>query len=134
RAAKAQRDPERIALVGETLADVRDVMVNGESGLMSLAWDNDARPRWVGSKRCLEWPSGAVATAFSSEDPESLRGPQFSAAWCDELAKWRHPDATWDMLQFGLRLGERPRQVVTTTPRPIPLLKRLMADCDRPGG
>ena len=68
--------------------------------------------------------------AFSSEDPESLRGPQFAAAWCDELAKWRYAEATWDMLQFGLRLGERPRQVVTTTPRPIPLLKRLLADAE----
>ena len=66
-----------------------------------------------------------MALAFSSEDPESLRGPQFSAAWCDELAKWRYAEATWDMLQFGLRLGTRPRQVVTTTPRPIPLLRRL---------
>ena len=68
--------------------------------------------------------------AFSSEDPESLSGPQFSAAWCDELAKWRYPEATWDMLQFGLRLGERPRQMVTTTPRPMPLLKRIMADAE----
>jgi phage terminase large subunit-like protein len=66
--------------------------------------------------------------AFSAEDPESLRGPQFSAAWCDELAKWRHAEATFDMLQFGLRLGERPRQVMTTTPRPVALLKRLIAD------
>jgi phage terminase large subunit-like protein len=69
-----------------------------------------------------------VAEAFSAEDPESLRGPQFFAAWADELAKWRHAEATFDMLQFGLRLGERPRQVVTTTPRPIALLKRLIAD------
>jgi phage terminase large subunit-like protein len=69
-----------------------------------------------------------VAQVFSAEDPESLRGPQFAAAWCDELAKWRHADATFDMLQFALRLGERPRQVITTTPRPIALLKRLLAD------
>jgi phage terminase large subunit-like protein len=119
---------ERIALVGETLADVRDVMVNGESGLASLDWGKEGRARWVGSKRIMELPNGAIAMAFSSEDPESLRGPQFSAAWCDELAKWKHADATWDMLQFGLRLGKKPRQVVTTTPRPIPLVKRLMAD------
>jgi phage terminase large subunit-like protein len=118
---------ERIALVGETLADVRDVMVNGESGLLSLDWGKE-RPRWLGSKRCLELPNGALAFAFSSEDPESLRGPQFGFAWADELAKWRYAEATFDMLQFGLRLGERPRQVVTTTPRPIPLLKRLIAD------
>ena len=69
-----------------------------------------------------------MAQAFSSEDPESLRGPQFAAAWCDELAKWQHVEATWDMLQFGLRLGDRPRQVVTTTPRPIPLIRRLISD------
>ncbi len=80
------------------------------------------------SRRRLEWTNGAVAQAFSAEDPESLRGPQFSAAWCDELAKWRHAEATFDMLQFGLRLGERPRQVITTTPRPIALFKRLIAD------
>lgn len=119
---------ERVALVGETLADVRDVMVNGQSGLLSLDWGRGERPRWVGSRRRVDLPNGAVAMAFSSEDPESLRGPQFSAAWCDELAKWRYPDATWDMLQFGLRLGKRPRQVVTTTPRPLPLLLRILHD------
>ena len=119
---------ERVALVGETIADVRDVMVHGQSGLLSLDWGSGATARWIGSKRTLELPNGAIAMAFSSEDPESLRGPQFSAAWCDELAKWRHPDATWDMLQFGLRLGLRPRQMVTTTPRPLPLLLRIMAE------
>jgi phage terminase large subunit-like protein len=119
---------ERIALVGETMADVRDVMVNGESGLARVDWGRHEHPRWIGARRSIELPNGAIAMGFSSEDPESLRGPQFSAAWCDELAKWKYPDATWDMLQFGLRLGTRPRQVVTTTPRPIPLLKRLMTD------
>jgi phage terminase large subunit-like protein len=119
--------PARIALVGETIADVRDVMVEGPSGLIAVSLPSE-RPRWIGSKRLVRWDNGAVALAFSSEDPESLRGPQFSAAWCDELAKWRHAEATWDMLQFGLRLGERPRQVVTTTPRPIPLVKRLLEE------
>jgi phage terminase large subunit-like protein len=118
---------ERIALVGETLADVRDVMIDGESGLLRLLPEKD-RPRWIGSKRRLQWANGAVALAFSSEDPESLRGPQFGAAWCDELGKWKHAEATWDMLQFGLRLGARPRQVVTTTPRPMALVKRLLAE------
>ena len=80
------------------------------------------------SRRRLEWPNGAVALAFSAEDPEQLRGPQFDAAWCDELAKWPYPDAAFDMLQFGLRLGARPRQLVTTTPRPMALIKRLVAD------
>ena len=114
-----------IALVGETLADVRDVMVNGESGLLQprLGERSDTR---AGSDRSggSNCRTARSRFAFSSEDPESLRGPQFSAAWCDELAKWKYPDATWDMLQFGLRLGTRPRQVVTTTPRPMPLLKR----------
>ncbi|HEX2256050.1 MAG TPA: terminase family protein [Afifellaceae bacterium] len=117
----------RIALVGETLADVRDVMVEGPSGLLSVHLPGE-RPSWRPTRRRLEWHNGAVALAFSSEDPESLRGPQFAAAWCDELAKWAHPEATWDMLQFGLRLGARPRQAVTTTPRPIPLVRRLLAE------
>lgn len=117
-----------IALVGESEHDAREVMIEGVSGLMSLYLNRSERPAWIPSRHRLEWPKGQVAYAFSAEDPESLRGPQFAAAWCDELAKWRHADKAFDMLQFGLRLGERPRQVITTTPRPIPLLKRLMAD------
>ncbi|BBE72061.1 terminase-like family protein [Pleomorphomonas sp. SM30] len=117
----------RIALVGETFADVRDVMVEGVSGLLAVHPRHE-RPTWSPSRRRLEWPNGASAQAFSSEDPEALRGAQFDAAWADELAKWRHADATFDMLQFGLRLGARPRQVVTTTPRAVPLLRRLLAD------
>ena len=117
----------RIALIGETLGDVRDIMVEGESGLLRLDYPG-GRPSWSGIRRRVEFSNGAVAQAFSSEDPESLRGPQFEAAWCDELAKWKHAEATWDNLQFGLRLGARPRQTVTTTPRPIPLLRRLLAE------
>lgn len=117
----------RIALIGETLQDARDVMVEGVSGLLAIH-DTQDRPNWRPSRRRLEWPNGAVAQIFSAEDPESLRGPQFDAAWGDELAKWRHAEATWDMLQFGLRLGQKPRQILTTTPKPTPLLKRLMAD------
>ena len=117
----------RIALVGETLADVRSVMVEGVSGLLAVH-PSDARPLYEPSKRQVTWANGAVAQLFSAEDPESLRGPQFSAAWCDELCKWRRPDETWAMLQFGLRLGDAPRQVVTTTPRPIKLIKALLAD------
>ncbi len=115
----------RIALVGETFSDVREVMVEGVSGLLSIHAKAD-RPTWIPTRRRLEWPNGAVAQAFSSEDPEALRGPQFDIAWCDELAKWRHAEETFDMLQFGLRLGDAPRQLVTTTPRPVPLLKRLL--------
>ena len=126
--ATALSDPNaRIALVGETERDTREVMVEGVSGLLAVH-PHDERPHWTPTRRQLEWPNGALAQAFSAEEPESLRGPQFSAAWCDELAKWRHAEPTFDMLQFGLRLGERPRQVITTTPRPIALLKRLIAD------
>ena len=116
----------RIALIGETFADVREVMVSGISGLLSLDY-GDERPRWEAGRRRLLWPNGAIAQGFSAEDPESLRGPQFEAAWCDELAKWKYAEATWDMLQFGLRIGT-PRQMVTTTPRAVPLLKKLMQD------
>ncbi len=115
-----------IALVGETFADAREVMVDGPSGVLAVS--RLSRPRYEASRRRLLWDNGAVASLYSSEDPDSLRGPQFDAAWCDELAKWRHPQETWDMLQFGLRLGERPRAVVTTTPRATPLLKALLAD------
>jgi phage terminase large subunit-like protein len=117
----------RIALVGETYADVRDVMIEGVSGLLSVH-KRAERPIWRPSLRRLEWLNGAIAQVFSSEDPESLRGPQFGAAWADEIAKWRHAEECWDMLQFGLRLGDAPRQMATTTPRPIPLLRRLLAD------
>jgi phage terminase large subunit-like protein len=117
----------RIALIGETFADVREVMVGGVSGLISIA-PRDQKPKFIASRNRLEWPNGALAIGFSSEDPEALRGHQFEAAWCDELGKWRQAEAVWDMLQFGLRLGTHPRQVVTTTPRPTPLLKRLAAD------
>lgn len=116
----------RLALVGETLGDVREVMIEGPSGILTNSRAN--RPRFEATRRRLVWNSGAVAQIFSSEDPESLRGPQFDAAWCDELAKWKHAEACFDMLQFGMRLGENPRQLITTTPKPTRLLKRIMAD------
>jgi phage terminase large subunit-like protein len=117
---------ERIALVGPTAADVRDTMIEGDSGLISIAPDSN-RPIYEPSKRRLYWPSNGVsALAFSSEEPERLRGPQFGAAYCDELGAWRNVRETWDQLQFGLRLGKNPRQVITTTPRPIALLKDLV--------
>ena len=117
----------RIALIGETQADVRDVMIEGVSGLLAVH-RRDERPLWQASRRRIEWPNGAIAQTFSAEDPDGLRGPQFGAAWLDELAKWRRAEETFDMLQFGLRLGQMPRQTITTTPRPVPLLKRLMED------
>lgn len=123
----AHRPPARIALVGETAQDVREVMIEGVSGVLAVHQSHE-RPLWEPSRRRLTWPNGVIAQAFSAEDPAALRGPQFEAAWCDELAKWRHDEAAWDMLQFCLRLGRHPRQMVTTTPRPTKLIKRLLAD------
>ncbi|MCD7111036.1 terminase family protein [Rhizobium sp. DKSPLA3] len=116
----------RIALVAETLGDAREVMIDGISGICRVA--TRQRPDFEVSRRRLVWPNGTIAQIFSSEDPESLRGPQFDYAWCDELGKWKHAQATFDMLQFALRLGPDPRILVTTTPRPIPILKALAAD------
>lgn len=116
----------RIALVAETLGDAREVMIDGVSGICRIA--GRARPDFEASRRRLVWPNGSIAQIFSSEDPESLRGPQFHLAWCDEVGKWKHAQETWDMLQFGLRLGTDPRVLVTTTPRPVPLLRALAAD------
>lgn len=117
----------RLALVGPTFHDVREVMIEGPSGLRALS-PADTRPRWETSRRRLVWPNGAVAYAFSAEDPESLRGPQFDAAWADEFCAWPKPAETLAMLRFGLRLGENPRLVVTTTPKPHRALKTLMAE------
>lgn len=117
----------RIALVAETYADLREVMIDGPSGLLAVH-PRSERPVYEPTRRRLVWPNGAVALGFSAEDPEALRGPQFEAAWADEIGKWRHGVEAWDMLQFGLRLGSRPRQVATTTPRATPLVKRLVAE------
>lgn len=116
----------RIALVAPTLSDARAVMVEGESGLLAVAppWN---RPKFEPSKRLVTWPNGTTAMLFSAEDPERLRGPQHHAAWCDELASWRHGEDTWNNLLFGLRLGDKPKTVITTTPKPIALLKALIA-------
>lgn len=119
----------RIALVAETYGDGREIMVDGESGLMAISGNRD-RPKWISSRRRLEWENGAYAQVFSSEDPDGLRGPQFDAAWCDEVGKWKNAQETWDMLQFSLRLGAKPRQCVTTTPRATPLMKKLVASKD----
>ncbi|MDO9638811.1 MAG: terminase family protein [Pseudotabrizicola sp.] len=115
----------RVALVAETLDEAREVMVFGDSGIMACS-PPDRRPEWNGSRRMLTWPNGATARLFSAYDPDSLRGPQFDAAWVDELAKWNKAEATWDQLQFALRLGPNPQQVVTTTPQNIPVLKAIL--------
>ena len=117
----------RVALIAETAADARDIMVEGESGLLAVH-PKTYRPYYEPSKRRLTWPNGATATLFNAVEPDQLRGPQHDLAWADELAKWRYAQATWDQLQFGLRLGARPRQCVTTTPRPIKTLKTILED------
>jgi phage terminase large subunit-like protein len=123
----AERKHGRIALVGESEHDVREVMVEGVSGILAIS-PRAERPQWSPSRKRLEWHNGAIAQAFSADDPESLRGPAFDAAWCDELAKWRYAQAAWDTLQLTLRKGRRPRQLITTTPRPTALIKRLLED------
>jgi phage terminase large subunit-like protein len=115
----------RIALVAATLEEGRSVMVEGDSGLLACARIGE-EPRWLRTRRTLVFPSGAEAYLYSAGRPDSLRGPQHHFAWCDELAKWSRGDAAWDNLMLGLRLGERPRTIVTTTPRPVPLMKRIL--------
>ncbi|WP_366510945.1 terminase family protein [Yoonia sp.] len=116
----------RVAIIAETIEQAREVMVFGESGILAVS-PPDRRPAWVSGRRLLVWPNGATAQLFSAHDPESLRGPQFDAVWADELAKWRRGGDAWDMLQFGLRLGEHPRACVTTTPRRAAVLRDLLA-------
>ncbi len=120
---------KRIALVAATLVEARDVMVEGESGLLAISSPID-RPRYEKTNRRLVWPNGAVALLFSDDEPDMLRGAQNDTAWCDELAKWKHLEATFDNLQLGLRLGARPQQAITTTPRTKKGLKAIMARSD----
>jgi phage terminase large subunit-like protein len=122
----ARRRITPIALVGETMTEAVDIMVRGESGLIAVHADHE-RPTLRGRNRLI-WPNGVEAIIMTASDPERFRGPQFAAAWCDEIAKWPHAEEAWDMLQFGLRLGDRPRQLATTTPRPTRLIRRLMDD------
>lgn len=127
---------KRVALIAPTASDARDVMVEGESGILAVCWAGDrahngdmlGRPSYEPSKRRLTWANGAVATLFSAEEPERLRGPQHEAMWCDELAAWKYLRETWDMAMFGLRLGDDPRTCITTTPKPLKLLREIMAD------
>lgn len=115
----------RVAILGETLDQAREVMVFGESGILACS-PPDRRPTWHGGRRMLTWPNGATAQIFSAHEPEALRGPQFDAAWVDELAKWKRAQEAWDMLQFALRLGDHPQVCVTTTPRNVGVLKTLL--------
>lgn len=114
-----------IAIVGETITEAIAVMIKGESGILAVT-PPEERPKLRGA--ALIWPNKVEAMVLSASDPDRFRGPQFAAAWCDEIGKWPNAEAAWDMLQFGLRLGDRPRQLATTTPRPTPLIKRLIAE------
>lgn len=122
----ARHSPKsRIALVGATAEDVRRVMIEGESGLIAVA-RHDERIEYRRGTGEVAFASGAVAAVFSAAAPEKLRGPEHEAAWCDELAKWRYGDAAWDNLMLGMRIGETPRVLVTTTPRPNDLMRRVL--------
>jgi len=117
----------RVALVGETAGDVRDTMIEGESGILAIS-PPDECPKYEPSKRRLTWPNGAVGTTFSAEEPDQLRGPEHDLAWCDELAAWKYLRKTWDNMLMGLRIGENPRCVATTTPRPLSVIREIIAD------
>jgi predicted phage terminase large subunit-like protein len=119
----------RVALVGATASDIRDIAIEGESGLLSVCADYD-RPVYEPSKRRVTFKNGAICTAYSAEECDRLRGPQHDFAWVDELASFANAQAVWDQLMFGLRLGKRPQVCVTTTPRPIRLLKELISRPD----
>ena len=134
--ARVKAGGDRLALVAPTAADARDVMVEGESGIVAVCWEHDRTadgvlvglPDYEPSKRRLTWQNGAMATVFSAEEPERLRGPQHSGIWADELAAWKYMRDAWDMAMFGLRMGARPQVMVTTTPRPLSLIREILSD------
>lgn len=126
RAEVTAKRASRIALIAETQKDLEEVMVFGDSGIASV-FPPHQKPKITKKPIRIEFHTGAIATGYNATEPDQLRGPQFDAAYCDELAKWRYARETWDQLQFGLRLGDRPRQIITTTPRPIPILKEILA-------
>ena len=115
----------RVALIGDTVDQVREVMIFGDSGIVACS-PPDRKPVWNSTRKSLIWPNGAEAMVVSAQNPESLRGPQFDAAWLDELAKWKKARDVWDMLQFTLRIGDAPRSMVTTTPRSQRLLQEIL--------
>lgn len=126
RAQVADYGRRRIALVAPTYNDVREVMLEGESGLLNIGYPSE-RPKYISSRRRLEWPNGALGYVFTSEEPDGLRGPQFDAAWADEFCVWNKPEDTLSNLRLALRLGTSPQLVITTTPKPIKALKTLLA-------
>ncbi len=125
---KAGQGFNRIGLVAPTAADCRDIMIEGESGILAVSppWN---RPLYEPSKRRLTWPNGIIATTYSAEEPDRLRGPQHEILWCDEIGHWKYPEA-WDMAKLGLRLGSKPQAIITTTPKPVRIVKELIEDKD----
>ena len=120
---------QSIALIGETPADVRDIMIEGESGLLNI-FPPDKKPNYIPSKRKIIFNNGVEAHIYSGANPDQLRGPQHEKAWADELASWDYPQETWDNLMFGLRLGENPQTIITTTPRPIKIIRKISKNTD----
>lgn len=133
---RVKRGDKRIAAVAATNSDILRTMVQGESGFLNHCWEGDKTykgahigfPEWSPTKRTLSWANGARVEFFSSEEPERLRGPQYHSAWADELAAWNKDEDTWSMLQFTLRLGKKPQVMVTTTPKPTRLVRKLLKD------
>ena len=117
---------KRIALIGETQKDLEEVMIEGDSGILSV-FPPHQMPDYRKKPVRLTFHTGAIALGYNATQPDQLRGPQFEVAWSDEVAKWRYARETWDQLQFGLRLGDSPKQIVTTTPRPIELVKSIVS-------
>lgn len=125
---RVQQGYKKIALIGQTKADVRDTMIElGESSILNICPPHE-RPKFIPSKRRLQFPNGAVATVFSGDEPDQLRGPQHDTVWIDELAKFKYPQKTWDNMLFGLRVGKSPQVFVSTTPRPLPIIRQLVND------
>lgn len=124
---RAKSGFRRFALIAETAADARDVMVEGETGVLAVS-PPTFMPHYEPSKRRLTWPNGAIASTFSGDEPDQLRGPQFDSAWADEPAKWKYGSEAWDNLEFGLRMSAKPQAVATGTPKPVKLIKDLMGD------
>jgi len=133
---QVKKGHKRIAAVAATNSDIERVMVKGESGFLNICHSGDKTdkgkpmgyPEWSPTKRTLSWENGAKVEFYSAEEPERLRGPQFSAAWCDELAAWNKDLDTWNMLQFCLRIGKHPKVCVTTTPKPTKLIRKILKD------
>lgn len=120
------KDNAYVNLIGATADDARDIMIEGESGILAIC-PNSERPDYVASKRQLQWPNGAISLIFTADEPERLRGKQHYKVWADELGSWRYPEA-WEQAMLGLRLGDKPQAIVTTTPKPTKLVLDLVKD------